>query len=157
MRELKGEPAGTTVEPVVSVNIEGFLPDEYVPEVNQRLGFYKRLAGAASDAEVAEVRAELEDRFGPLPEAAAQLLDIVRIRAAARAVGAERIEAGEGRALVTFSPTTSIDPGRLVHAIQKSRGRLQMKREFTMEAAVARGPWPAVRDSLLGLLRELAA
>ncbi|MBI4246269.1 MAG: transcription-repair coupling factor, partial [Candidatus Rokubacteria bacterium] len=157
VRELKGEPAQPVVEPVVSVNVEGFLPDEYVPEVNQRLGFYKRLAGAGSDAEVAEIRDELADRFGPLPAAAAQLLDIVRIRAAARAVGAERIEAGEGRALVTFSPATTIDPGRLVQAIQQSRGRLRMKREFTIEAAVAHGSWPAVRDSLLGLLRELAA
>jgi transcription-repair coupling factor (superfamily II helicase) len=155
--ELRGQPAGTTVEPVISVDVEGFLPDDYVPEVNQRLAFYKRLAGVASDAELEELRAELGDRFGPLPAPAEQLLDIVRIRVAARALGAERVEAGAGRALVTFSAGTPIDPGRLVNAIQKSRGRLSMKREFTVEAKVARGPWPTVRDSLLGILGELAA
>src|SRR5439155_374053 len=47
--ELKGEPATVTVEPVISVNTEGFLPEDYVPEVNQRLAFYKRLAGASGD------------------------------------------------------------------------------------------------------------
>jgi transcription-repair coupling factor (superfamily II helicase) len=156
VRELKGEPTATTVEPVVSVNVEGFLPEDYVPEVNQRLALYKRLAGAHSDEEVADLGAELADRFGPLPPPAEQLLDIVRIRVAARALHVERIEAGDGRALVTFAPSTSLEPERLVGAIQRSRGRLQMKREFTLEASIDRGGWPVVRDSLLALLGELS-
>jgi transcription-repair coupling factor (superfamily II helicase) len=155
VRELKGEPTVTTVEPVVSVSVEGFLPDDYVPEVNQRLALYKRLAGARTDAEVADLRTELADRFGPLPEEAEQLLDIIRIRVAARGVGAERVEAGDGRALVTFTAATPIDPERLVRVIQKGRGRLVMKREFTLEARIATGEWPGVRDSLLSLLGEL--
>src|SRR3990172_8881803 len=92
----------------------------------------------------------------PPPAEAAQLLDPVRIRVAARALGVEKVEAGGGTALVTFSPATPLDPERLVRAIHASRGRLRMKREFTVEAAVARGAWPAVRDSLLRLLAELA-
>ncbi len=155
VRELRGEPTATTVEPVISVGAEGLLPDDYVPEVNQRLGLYKRLAGAHTEAEVADLRAELSDRFGPPPEAAQQLLDIIRIRVAARGLGVERVEAGDGRALVTFVPTTPIDPERLVRTIQRSRGRLAMKREFTVEATIERGDWPRVRDSLLGLLEEL--
>jgi len=101
------------------------LPDDYVAEVNQRLALYKRLAGAASDAEVADLRAELADRFGPLPAAADQLLDIVRIRVAARAVGIEKVEAGDGKALVTFSPGTTLPPERLVRAIQRKPGTTQ--------------------------------
>jgi transcription-repair coupling factor (superfamily II helicase) len=156
VRELAGRPTATTVEPVISVTVEGFLPDDYVPEVNQRLALYKRLAGAAGDSEVADLRAELADRFGPLPVAAGQLLDIVRIRVAARTVGVEKIEAGDGTALVTFSPATPLEPERLVRAIERSHGRLKMKREFTLEATIARGEWPRVRDSLLGLLDGLS-
>jgi transcription-repair coupling factor (superfamily II helicase) len=156
VQELKGDRTGVAVEPVINVSIEGFLPEDYVPEVNQRLAFYKRLAGAAGDDELADLRAELADRFGPLPEPAEQLVDIVRIRVAARALGIERIEAGEGKAVITFAPSTPIDPPALVKAIQASRGRLKMRREFTVEAAVARESWPAVRDSLLGLLRGFA-
>jgi transcription-repair coupling factor (superfamily II helicase) len=144
-----------TVEPVVSVDVEGFLPDDYVPEVNQRLSLYKRLAGARADAEVDDLGAELADRFGPLPEPAAQLLDIVRIRVAARDLGIERIEAGQGRALLTFAPSTPLDPASLVRAVQASRGRLAMKREFTVEAALEQRGWAAMRDSLLALLRGL--
>ena len=154
---MRGEPAAASVEPVISTGAEGLLPEEYVPEVNQRLALYKRLAAAERGEAVAELRAELIDRFGPLPAPAEQLLDTVSIRVAARTLAIEKLELGEGRALITFAPSTTIDPQRLVHAIQKSRGRLSLKREFTVEAAVARGPWPAVRDSVLRLLEELAA
>ncbi len=155
VRELKGGPTAAVVEPVISVAVEGFLPDDYVPEVNQRLALYKRLAGATGDLEISELRAELLDRFGPLPAPAERLLDIVRLRAAARALGVEKLEAGDGAALVTFSPATPLDPARLVRAIQANPGRLRMKREFTVEARVARGAWPHVRDSLLRILDEL--
>jgi transcription-repair coupling factor (superfamily II helicase) len=157
VRELRGEPAAATVEPVISVDVEGLLPEEYVPEVNQRLALYKRLAAAETAADVTQLEAELADRFGPLPPVAEHLLDTVRIRVAARALAVEKLEVGEGKALVTFAPSTSIDPQRLVQAIQRSRGRLRLRREFTVEAAVARGPWPAVRDSVLRLLEDLAA
>jgi transcription-repair coupling factor (superfamily II helicase) len=154
--ELGGQRTSAAVEPVISVTEEGFVPEDYVPEVNQRLAFYKRLASASDDAEIEDIRAELVDRFGPLPEPARRLLDIVRIRVAARALRIEKIEAGEGRALITFAASTQLEPARLVRAIQTSRGRLQMKREFTIEAAIAKGSWPAVRDSILKALDELA-
>ncbi len=156
VRELQGEATVVSVEPVVSVNVEGFLPEDYVSEVNQRLALYKRLAGAHTAGEVADLRAELADRFGPLPPPADQLLDIVGIRVAARALSVERLEAGEGRVLVTFAPSTPLDPQRLVGVIQRSRGRLQMKREFTLEASIRHGEWPSVRDSLLALLEDLS-
>ncbi len=155
VQELKGEPAAHTVDPVISVNAEGFLPEDYVPEVNQRLALYKRLAGAGDDAIVADIRGELADRFGPLPDAAERLLDIVRIKVAARGLAIERIEAGDGKALVTFTPATPLDPERLVRAIQASRGRMRMKREFTLEATIERGEWPVVRDAILRVLTGL--
>jgi transcription-repair coupling factor (superfamily II helicase) len=155
VRELSGEAQTPGVEPVISVAVEGFVPEDYVPEVNQRLAFYKRLGGASNDADVDDLRLELADRYGPLPEPALRLLDIVRIRVAARALGVEKVEAGEGRALITFAPSTPVDPRRLVAAVQASRGRLKFKREFTLEATVARGEWPAVRDSILKTLAEL--
>jgi hypothetical protein len=65
------------------------------------------------------------------------------------------VEVGDGTALLTFSASTSLDPQRLVTTIQKSRGRLKLKREFMVEAAIERGPFPVVRDAVLQLLAEL--
>src|SRR5262249_61189444 len=103
----------------------------------------------------AERGAALPARSGPSPSAADQLLGIVRARGAAGAGGMETIEAGVGKALVTFSPVTTLPPEHLVRVIQKSRGRFRMKREFTLEATILKGDWPRVRDSLLGMLAEL--
>jgi transcription-repair coupling factor (superfamily II helicase) len=153
--ELGGRPAASMVDAVVSVDVEGYLPEEYVPEVNQRLALYKRLTGMVSADAIDDLRTELLDRFGPLPAAAEHLLDIVRIRVAARPLHIEKIEAGGGRALVTFTPTTTVAPERLIKQIQASRGRLRMKREYVLEATIPTGDWARVRDALLGLLREL--
>jgi len=155
VRELTGEAAADVSAPVISVPVEGFLSQDYVPEVNQRLALYKRLAGARSDPEIDDLAAELVDRFGPMPAEAVQLLDILRVRVAAGALGVEKVEVGDGRALVTFSRTARLDHERLVRGIAESRGRLRMRREFTIEAAVDRGEWPNVRASLLRLLAEL--
>jgi transcription-repair coupling factor (superfamily II helicase) len=148
VRELSGQPTTAAVDPVISAPAEGFLPEEYVPEVNQRLALYKRLAGAGDEETVADIRTELADRFGPPPLEVEQLLDVVRIRLAARRLGIEKVEIGDARALLTFAASTPMEPGKLLAAIRDSKGRLKMKRDYTLEATVARGDWPRVRDSV---------
>ena len=155
VRELSGQRSAAAVDPLVSAPVEGFLPEEYVPEVNQRLALYKRLAGAADEATLADIGAELADRFGPLPREAAQLLDVVRLRQAARRVGVEKVEIGEARVLLTFAPATPVEPGKLLAAIRDSKGRLKMKRDFVLEAVIARGDWLRVRDSVVTVLEAL--
>jgi transcription-repair coupling factor (superfamily II helicase) len=158
VRELRGDGgAAAPIDPVVTVGVEAYLPEAYVPEVNQRLGLYKRLTGVTTDAELANVRAELEDRFGPLPAEAEHLVQVVSIRVAARELGIEKIEVGAGKALVKFAPTTSLSPDRLVRLIQASRGRIRMSKEFSIEARIATDGWPATRTSLRGLLDDLAS
>jgi transcription-repair coupling factor (superfamily II helicase) len=83
------------------------------------------------------------------------LLDVVGLRLAARALGVERVEAQGGRALVTFAPSTRVTPERLLAVIGKSKGRMKMLREFTMEAQIPRGAWPEVRTALTALLEGL--
>ena len=155
VRELKGEPAESSVDPVVTVEVEAYLPERYVPEVNQRLALYKRLAGLTAPAGIEEIRAELGDRFGPLPPPVVHLLEVVALRVAARSLGIERIEALGGTALLTFSPATPVAPYRLVQAIGESRGRLRLRKEFVLEARIPREPWSAVRRELADLLERL--
>src|SRR5881409_748062 len=148
VRELRGEPGGAAVEPVINVGVEALLPDGYVPEVNQRLGIYERLTELRGDEEIAEMRAELTDRFGPPPPAVDALLDVVGLRSLARRLHAERVEVNGGRALVTFAPSTPVTPERILAVIGKPGSGVSMRREFILEATVPVGPWPKVRDAL---------
>jgi transcription-repair coupling factor (superfamily II helicase) len=156
VRELRGEAAPAEVDPTITVEVEALLPEAYVPEENQRLALYKRLAELGSPGEIEEMRAELADRFGPPPPAVEALLDVVGLRVAARPVGVERVEAQGERALLTFAPSTPVTPERLLAVITRSRGKIKMLKEFTVEARIPRGPWPDVRAALAGLLAELA-
>ncbi|MBI4590640.1 MAG: transcription-repair coupling factor [Candidatus Rokubacteria bacterium] len=156
VRELKGEPAEAALEPVVTVEVEALLPETYVREVTQRLALYKRLAGVTRMEEIAEIRAELRDRFGPLLPPVEHLLEVIEIRALARQLGIERVEAVGGRALLTFAPSTPVSPERLIRAIREAPGRLRLKKEFVVEAPIPREPWPLVRKALgelLGMFR----
>jgi transcription-repair coupling factor (superfamily II helicase) len=155
VRELKGEPAAERVDPVVSADVEALLPEAYVPEVNQRLALYKRLAEIERAEEVAPMRAELADRFGPPPAAVETLLDVVALRVLARELGVERVEARGGRALFTFAPSTPVSPERILKVIAGSRGALALKKEYTLEARIPDGPWPAVRGALGAVLESL--
>jgi transcription-repair coupling factor (superfamily II helicase) len=152
VRELTGETVEEAPEPLVTVEVEALLPEGYVHDVGQRLALYKRLAGMARAEEVAETRAELRDRFGPLPPPVVHLLEVVELRTMARALGIERLEAVGGKAVVTFAPSTEVSPERLVRAISAAAGRLRLRKEFVLEASIPRGPWPAVRQALSELL-----
>ena len=102
-------------------HVEGFLPEDYVPEVNQRLALYKRLAGAAGDAEVADLRAELADRFGPLARRRPSSCSTSSASASPRARSASSASRpATGKALITFSPVDArSSPDGSSRAIQR--------------------------------------
>ena len=156
-RAARASPSPPRSIPTITVEVEALLPEAYVPEVNQRLALYKRLAELGSADEIAEMRAELADRFGPPPPAVEALLDVVGLRVAARAVGVERMEAQGERARPDLRAVDARSrPERMLAVIARSRGAMKMLKEYTMEARIPKGPWPAVRAALAGLLAELA-
>ena len=154
VRELRGEPVEPEVDPVVTVDAAAYLPETYVAEATQRLVLYKRLAGVRTPAEIDEARRELRDRFGPLPDAAARLLDVVTLRLDAKALRLERLEVRGGRALLTFAPSTPVPPQRLVELLRAHGRRLRAVREFVFEATVPREPWRETFQALIRLLGE---
>jgi transcription-repair coupling factor (superfamily II helicase) len=143
------------VEPVITVEVEALLPETYVPEVNQRLALYQRVAELDDVAEIAQVQAELADRFGPPPAAVLALLDVVGLRVAARGVGVEKIDARGGRAAFTFAPSTPVTPEHILKVIAQSRGKMALRKEYTLDVRIPAEPWPAVRDALSAVLGSL--
>jgi transcription-repair coupling factor (superfamily II helicase) len=79
--ELKGEEAREPAEIKLDLPLDASLPKAYVPKEELRLEAYRRLAAVTTEAAVADIRTEWEDRYGPVPEEAAALLDVARLRA----------------------------------------------------------------------------
>lgn len=92
VRKLKGEDTGPHETTVVNLGISIRIDDGYIPEENQRLRMYKRVAAAVSESELVEVRDELKDRYGELPEAVQNLLAAGEIRLRAEQLGIATLE-----------------------------------------------------------------
>ena len=79
------------------------IPQEYIAHLPARLAFYQRLSNITDRAQIAQVRADMQDRFGPLPEAVENLLTVTDLRCLGAAAGAESISgAGDGIITVVF-------------------------------------------------------
>jgi transcription-repair coupling factor (superfamily II helicase) len=85
--ELKGEQAEVPVEIKLDLPVDAHLPASYVPAEAQRLEAYRRLAAVHTDGEVADIRAEWEDRYGPVPPEAERLLEVARLRSECHRLG----------------------------------------------------------------------
>ncbi|WP_410687834.1 transcription-repair coupling factor [Avibacterium paragallinarum] len=104
----------------IDLRIPALLPEDYLGDVNMRLGFYKRIAGAKSEQELEELKVELIDRFGLLPTPAKNLLRIAQLRLQAKLLQIIRIEATAQGGFIEFSPKASLDPTKFLQLIQQS-------------------------------------
>ncbi len=94
--ELRGEPVREPAEIALDLPVDAHLPVEYMPREDLRLEAYRRLAEVTSDAEVDDIRAEWEDRYGPVPEPAEALLAVGRLRAECARLGITEVTVAAG-------------------------------------------------------------
>ena len=119
------------------------IDESYVPDMNQRLMLYRKVAAARRDEEIDRVLEEAADRYGPLPDSVLNLADYGRIRVMADRLGVETIDR-EGRTVVLkFRPQAKVDPVRLV-ALVRQRPDLTLvppaALKLTLDGAEGAGP-----------------
>ncbi|MEX9542388.1 TRCF domain-containing protein, partial [Escherichia coli] len=102
----------------VELRMPVLLPDDYIHDVNIRLSFYKRIASASDERELSELRTELVDRFGMLPDAGRFLLASAAIRLEAEKLGIKRIEAHEQGGFIEFGEKNKVSPNFLISLLQ---------------------------------------
>ena len=95
------------------------LPDSYIHEVNIRLSLYKRIATCNNVDELNEIKVELIDRFGLLPDAAKNLFTVGEFRQRAQALGITKIEGSARGGSIEFGDNTKVDPVFIISLIQQ--------------------------------------
>jgi transcription-repair coupling factor (superfamily II helicase) len=153
--ELRGEPLRRELDPEITVDVPAFLPDDYLPDTGQRLDFYRRLAQARDEDDVRATLEELADRYGPLPDEARLLGEVMVDKTLVRALGADGYELTAARLVLALGDGTRLDPAKvlaLVHA-RGSRWKLSpdMRLAYTFTEAEARDRLPAARARLVAL------
>ncbi|WP_350238971.1 transcription-repair coupling factor [Pectobacterium colocasium] len=110
----------------VELRLPALLPDDFIPDVNTRLSLYKRIASAKTTDELDELKVELIDRFGLLPDASRYLLQIAALRQQAQALGIRRIEGNEKGGFIEFSEQNRVDPSHLIGLLQRDPGTYRL-------------------------------
>ncbi|MGA7919661.1 MAG: transcription-repair coupling factor [Candidatus Acidiferrales bacterium] len=151
--ERKGESVAPERRATLNLGQEIRIPPEYIESENLRLRIYKRIASVTSDAERAEVRQELEDRFGPPPPAVENLLDYAVLKAMAEKLLVATVDRRADQVAIKFYDDTPLGPERLVKLIRKRKGmRLDPTGVLWLDWKGEKGgPMGATRNVLLQL------
>jgi transcription-repair coupling factor (superfamily II helicase) len=119
VRELKGEDIEDDLRATVNLRVDLKIDEGYIPDMNQRLMVYRRIASARNEQELERAVEEVRDRYGPLPTTILNLADYGRIRVMADRLGVETVDREGDRVVFRFRPQTRLDPAQLVNFIQR--------------------------------------
>ncbi len=148
--ELRGQPIHQLVDPELTIEVPGFIPDDYVPDTGQRLELYKRLSAIEDEDEVREALDEIQDRYGPLPGEVLLLADLMVVKALARRIDAISVELTRARLAIGLAPSTPVD-------IKKVPGPWKLERDGRLHVpigATETAPAEAARRRLQSLIER---
>lgn len=141
--------------PQINLGVPVLIPEPYVPDLDVRLGLYRRLSGLTTKVELEGFAAELIDRFGPLPKEVNTLMLVVRIKAMCKRAGIAKLDGGPKGATVQFHNDKFASPEGLVAFIHDQRGLAKVKDN----KIVVRRDWKKDSDKIKGafaIARDLA-
>ena len=148
--EMKGEMPKIQVELKIDVPITAFLPNDYVAKEELRLDAYRRLVAVRTHADVQDIEAEWQDRFGELPEPAKSLLMVGSLRAECHRIGLREIIVSDNRAKLSPITLKASESMRLVRLSPSATYREQSN---DLSIAIPRGQEPA--SYLVAFMQEL--
>lgn len=113
----------------VNLNVSALIPDTYLPDIHGRLVTYKRIAAAESQTELDELRIELIDRCGPLPELASNLFQLTAVKLRAQELGISKIVLNADGGRIEFSNQDRIDSSAIAALLQANDSKFQLTRD----------------------------
>ncbi len=150
---LRGEPIHHEIDPELTCDLPGFIPDDYLPDVGQRLDFYRRLSSARDEQEVAELLVELGDRYGTTPPEVSILADIMIVKALGRRLHAKAIELGESRFALALADDTPLKPEQVMKLVQKKGSPWKLTPDMRLQRTFVAGE----REQRLEVAKKLLA
>jgi transcription-repair coupling factor (superfamily II helicase) len=116
IQELRGKPVQERVDTEIKIPVSALIPTEYVPVETQRLHLYKSLFAADTEDDLASLRQDVADRYGPLPFELSRLFKVARLKQLLRKLGAQRLTVGKGLFEVRFAPLAEKQIDALIKA-----------------------------------------
>lgn len=151
---LQGVSGDTTSwSPQINLGVPVLIPANYVPDLDIRLGLYRRLSNLAKKVEMEDFAAELIDRFGSLPSEVETLLRVVRIKGMCRMAGISKLDGGAKGAVIQFYKNKFINPAGLAEYMADQRGsakvrdnKIVIRRDWISDNQKVKGAFIIARD-----------
>jgi transcription-repair coupling factor (superfamily II helicase) len=154
--ELKGEAIQIPLDPEINLPMAAFIPESYIPDIDQRLAAYRRLSKMTRLEEIAEYKKELIDRFGPLSRESSNLLLKIMVKVLAINAGVKRLDLANTHMVLHFSAAHQRDASQLVDMVIGNQSRYRLKPNGALMTKLA-GSNPAVQLSQIkNILKEIA-
>jgi transcription-repair coupling factor (superfamily II helicase) len=153
VKDIRGEKNDSRIETELNLMVKGFIPKDYVPDLNQRLDFYRRIQVSSDNDEGLAIGSELLDRYGPHPEPVAKLLALLEIRIYCQQIHISKIEVKQNQAHLYLLPSTPITPENLTSMFDE---RLGIGSEYKINVRLDRRGWKTDLELIGTYLQKLA-
>ncbi|MBI5043455.1 MAG: transcription-repair coupling factor [Nitrospirae bacterium] len=156
IRKMKGEDVEEEFDSVINLPVSAFIPDDYIADSLQRLNMYKRLASIRESSEIENIKAEMIDRFGSLPEPVSSLLNIIEIKSIAIANNITNIEAKAGGVEIRFLKGKVIPKGLAEKLIKRYGRDIRFSSEYSFLLKIPISRWNELFERLKITLQGLS-
>ena len=156
MAEIKGEEFQKPLEPEINISISDFIPETFIPDIDQRLVTYRQLAKVASSQELTELRAELTDRYGVLPEEVDNLLLKIGLKMLAVDAGVAKLDLVGHKLHMRFSEAHLKNPGELIEYVQSCPLRSEFNSDQTLKIRLPKQSINGLMAETKNILKEIS-
>ena len=154
--ELKGEAMVEPLEPEININMSALLAEHYIPDIDQRMSAYRRLAKMTDLSQIADFKSELIDRFGPLPDEATNLLFKIVLKVLAKKAGVSRLDMTNQNLILYFSQAHQRNPAAMVDMIIAAPERFHLSPDYVLRVRLASNTLNAHLAQTKNTLKEIA-
>jgi len=148
IKELKGEEVDDGVRANVNLRVDLRVDESYIPDMNQRLTIYRRIAAVRTEEELGQLLEEARDRYGPLPDSIENLAEYAVIRLLADRIGIDSIDREGQIVVIKFRPEARLDPTWLFKIVQERKDvQLTPPATLRLDMKVAGKRRPAAKAS----------
>ncbi|MDD4519445.1 MAG: transcription-repair coupling factor [Alphaproteobacteria bacterium] len=152
LREGKKEEVEEFYSPQISLDIPVMIPEDYLPDLSLRMELYHRISSLETKEEAQDLKEEMVDRFGALPESALNLFEIVELKILAKIAHVEKVDVGPKGAVISFYQKVFPKPALLIEFIQNQLGTVKLNSNYKL--TILRS-WNTPKERLIGIRKFL--
>jgi len=136
-RQAHKEEVAEKVDPEINLQISAYIPEQYIIDTPQRYIAYRKIAGLADAEQLSDLKEELQDRYGSLPEETENLFDIMALKIKMKNILISKLEQGKNMLVFSFHDKTPVGPDKILRLIEKTKNKIRFTPDARLMAPLA--------------------